>query len=73
VLVRTILGSLAAGDSPEHILADFPSLTADDLEAAKWVKNRDSHCIPGEKNNHRNRVATPGRNLLWVRRAGGTL
>jgi uncharacterized protein (DUF433 family) len=34
VLLRTILASLAEGDSPEEIIADFPSLTADDLKAA---------------------------------------
>jgi len=34
VTLRTILASLAAGDSVEEILVDFPSLTADDVRAA---------------------------------------
>jgi len=34
VTLRTILASLASGDSPEEILADFPSLTKDDVRAA---------------------------------------
>jgi uncharacterized protein (DUF433 family) len=34
VTLRTILSSLAAGDSIEAILADFPSLTAEDVQAA---------------------------------------
>jgi uncharacterized protein (DUF433 family) len=34
VLLRTVLASLAAGDSAEDILADFPSLKADDVWAA---------------------------------------
>ncbi len=34
VTLRTVLASLAAGDSPEEILADFPSLKADDVRAA---------------------------------------
>jgi len=34
VLLRTVLASLAAGDSVEDILADFPTLKADDLRAA---------------------------------------
>jgi len=29
-----VLASLAAGDSPEKIIADFPSLKADDIQAA---------------------------------------
>jgi uncharacterized protein (DUF433 family) len=33
VTVRTILGYLAHGDSIAQILADFPSLTQDDLRA----------------------------------------
>jgi len=33
VLVRTILASLAEGASPEEIVADFPTLTADDVRA----------------------------------------
>lgn len=33
VTVRTILGYLAHGDSTAQILADFPSLTQDDLRA----------------------------------------
>ena len=34
VTLRTVLASLAAGDSAEEILADFPSLTAGDVQAA---------------------------------------
>jgi uncharacterized protein (DUF433 family) len=34
VTLRTVLASLAAGDSPERILADFPSLKAEDVQAA---------------------------------------
>jgi uncharacterized protein (DUF433 family) len=34
VTLRTVLASLATGDTPEDILADFPSLTLDDVRAA---------------------------------------
>ncbi|MBI1740487.1 MAG: DUF433 domain-containing protein [Acidobacteriales bacterium] len=34
VPLRTVLASLAAGDSEEDILADFPSLKPEDLRAA---------------------------------------
>ncbi len=34
VTLRTVLASLAAGDSAEAILAEFPSLTAEDIRAA---------------------------------------
>ena len=34
VTLRTVLASLAAGDSAEEILADFPSLHAKDVQAA---------------------------------------
>jgi uncharacterized protein (DUF433 family) len=34
VTLRTVLASLAGGDSPEAILADFPSLTSEDVQAA---------------------------------------
>lgn len=34
VTLRTVLASLAGGDSPEQILADFPSLRPDDVKAA---------------------------------------
>ena len=34
VTLRTVLASLANGDSAEDILADFPSLTAEDIQAA---------------------------------------
>jgi len=34
VTLRTVLASLAGGDSVEKILADFPSLTPQDLQAA---------------------------------------
>jgi uncharacterized protein (DUF433 family) len=33
VTIRTILASLAEGDSTQNILADFPSLTEDDVRA----------------------------------------
>ena len=34
VTLRTVLAGLAAGDRPEAILADFPSLKAEDVQAA---------------------------------------
>ena len=34
VTLRTVLASLAAGDSVEAILADFPALKPEDLQAA---------------------------------------
>jgi uncharacterized protein (DUF433 family) len=34
VTLRTVLASLADGDSPEEILADFPSLKMEDIQAA---------------------------------------
>jgi uncharacterized protein (DUF433 family) len=34
VTLRTVLASLAEGDSIEEILADFPTLRADDVRAA---------------------------------------
>jgi len=34
VTLRTVLASLAEGDCLEHILADFPTLTAEDVKAA---------------------------------------
>ena len=34
VTLRTVLASLAAGDSPEEILADFPALQREDIQAA---------------------------------------
>ena len=34
VTLKTILASLADGDSVEEILADFPSLTSEDIQAA---------------------------------------
>jgi len=34
VLLRTVLASLAAGDSVEDILAAFPTLKSDDVRAA---------------------------------------
>jgi uncharacterized protein (DUF433 family) len=34
VTLRTVLASLAAGDAIEEILADFPSLKAEDVRAA---------------------------------------
>jgi uncharacterized protein (DUF433 family) len=34
VTLRTILASLAAGDTPEEILGDFPTLAEEDIRAA---------------------------------------
>jgi len=34
VTLRTVLASLAAGDSVENILADFPALKAEHVQAA---------------------------------------
>jgi uncharacterized protein (DUF433 family) len=34
VTLRTVLASLAEGDTAEEILADFPTLTAEDIRAA---------------------------------------
>ncbi len=34
VTLRTVLASLAEGDQPETILADFPSLKMEDIQAA---------------------------------------
>ena len=34
VTLRTVLASLAGGDSSADILADFPSLKAEDIQAA---------------------------------------
>jgi len=34
VTLRTVLASLAGGDSVDEILADFPSLKAEDVQAA---------------------------------------
>jgi uncharacterized protein (DUF433 family) len=34
VTLRTVLASLADGDSAEEILADFPSLKGEDIQAA---------------------------------------
>lgn len=34
VTLRTVLASLAAGDTPEAILADFPSLKAEHVQSA---------------------------------------
>ena len=34
VTLRTVLASLADGDTAEKILADFPSLTQEDIQAA---------------------------------------
>jgi uncharacterized protein (DUF433 family) len=34
VTLRTVLASLGAGDSPDQILIDFPSLKPEDIQAA---------------------------------------
>ena len=34
VTLRTVLASLADGDSPEEIVKDFPALTVEDVQAA---------------------------------------
>jgi uncharacterized protein (DUF433 family) len=35
VTLRTVLASLASGDSTEEILADFPALKREDIQAAR--------------------------------------
>ena len=40
VMLRTVLASLADGDATEEILADFPSLKADDVQAAASLLGR---------------------------------
>lgn len=42
VTLRTVLASLASGDSIEDILADFPSLKAEDVQAVNASQNRPS-------------------------------
>jgi uncharacterized protein (DUF433 family) len=37
VTLRTVLASLAAGDSADEILADFPALNHEDIAAASRV------------------------------------
>lgn len=34
VTLRTVLASMATGDAPDEILADFPSLKPEDIKAA---------------------------------------
>jgi len=34
VTLRTVLASLAAGDTTDEILADFPALSSEDIQAA---------------------------------------
>jgi uncharacterized protein (DUF433 family) len=41
VTLRTVLASLADGASTEEILADFPSLKADDVQTATSLLGRD--------------------------------
>jgi uncharacterized protein (DUF433 family) len=38
VTLRTVLASLADGDSVEEIVADFPSLKAEDVQAAIRIR-----------------------------------
>jgi uncharacterized protein (DUF433 family) len=40
VLVSTILGALGAGDSVEDILADYPNIKREDIEAALEFASR---------------------------------
>lgn len=40
VLVSTILGALGAGDSIEDILADYPNIKREDIEAALEFASR---------------------------------
>jgi uncharacterized protein (DUF433 family) len=40
VLVSTILGAMASGDSIEDILADYPNLRKEDIEAALEFASR---------------------------------
>lgn len=52
VTLRTVLASLAAGDSAEEILADFPTLAPQDLQAAiafaaaSAEEDLPSHAVP---------------------------
>jgi len=46
VTVAAILGQLAAGSSVDDVLADYPSLTRDDLYAALAFA---AECLPGER------------------------
>jgi uncharacterized protein (DUF433 family) len=40
VMVSTILGALAGGDSVETILEDYPNVTREDVWAARAFENR---------------------------------
>ncbi|RFC51916.1 MAG: Uncharacterized conserved protein, DUF433 family [Verrucomicrobia bacterium] len=40
VLVSTILGAMASGDSIEDVLADYPNLRKEDIEAALEFASR---------------------------------
>lgn len=40
VMVGTILGALGAGDSVEQVLADYPTLTREDVQAALTFASR---------------------------------
>jgi len=35
VLVSTLLGALAGGDSVEEVIADYPNITREDIAAAR--------------------------------------
>lgn len=36
IMVSVILDNLASGETPERILKSYPSLTAEDVQAALW-------------------------------------
>jgi uncharacterized protein (DUF433 family) len=48
ITVYDILGWLASGMSTEEILADFPELTTEDIQAAlAFAANREHHLVAG--------------------------
>jgi len=44
VTLRTVLASLAAGDSIEEILADFPTLSTEDIQVAIAFTTASAEC-----------------------------
>jgi uncharacterized protein (DUF433 family) len=48
ITVYDILGWLASGMSTDEILADFPELTTEDIQAAlAFASNREHHLVAG--------------------------
>ena len=48
ITVYDILGWLAAGMTPEQILADFPELTQQDIQASlSFAADREHHMVAG--------------------------